>query len=45
MNFNASKLLVLVGVICFVLAVFHVNTPIDLIALGLAFCFSSQLVG
>lgn len=41
---NAAKVLVLLGVICFVLATFGVGLGLNLVALGLALCFGAQLV-
>lgn len=43
-TFTVSKLLCLVAVVCFVLAVASVGVGVNLIALGLAFGFSSFLV-
>lgn len=44
-NFPASKLLVLISVICFVLAAFGVVAGrVDLLCIGLAFYASASLV-
>ena len=47
MRFTASKLLVVIALVLFVLAAFHVAIPlggIDLLALGLAFLAASFIV-
>jgi hypothetical protein len=41
---TASKLLMLVACILFVLAAFHVGLPIEIVPLGLAFMAASFLV-
>ncbi len=42
--FTASRLLILIAVIVFVLAAFHVAAPVELVAAGLAIWAAAQLV-
>lgn len=44
MTFTASRLLLVLALICFVLAAFSVSLPIGLLPLGLAFFATSFLV-
>jgi hypothetical protein len=41
---TASRVLVVIALICFVLAAFHVGFPVDILAAGLAFLAASFLV-
>lgn len=41
---TVSRLLLVLSLICFVLAMFHVALPVDLIALGLALFAGGHLV-
>lgn len=41
---NASRILLVIALICFVLAAFSVSLPVDMIAAGLAFFAASFLI-
>lgn len=42
--FTLSRVLVLVALVVFVLAAFHIGAPLDLVAAGLAIYMASHLV-
>ena len=41
---STSKILTLIGVICFILAAVGVSFGVALLPIGLAFCFAAKLV-